>query len=358
MATFRETNRITINAFPDYECILLWSPQPLIQEMVSAGKVAFRYYHESDWRDRQLSKPFAILPDILEHLANITGCFSVNETDGLLVHPKCKIPRKLISKGKVISSKSVDFPDKIVVPNDYEYYISRQTNSYNCVFMVNEEAKIVFAIVRTLLEREKLGGTEAQWKAALQASYKLFPDFGPLFNGFTMPLGIKQYCIVNGLEEIDEMLLSGMFPKDRVISEAEVPTGKDEPTVDMLYSVYNMLKSPDEQIKLTAVNMLAQSYFYNVKHLVGWILRNHHKFVLSCRSRSTSIAWLYDNCVVSKHETLQLPSYYEKSVAQKLITRISNDAILWDPNGKAIYGLSADMSDPKFRELVGKASMS
>lgn len=352
---YKNSNKIMIDAYPDYECYALWANLPPTQEYFDRNELKFSYYHEGTYRPRNFNFPFALLDKDAADGINTVGCYSVSDDDRMLIHPKCRIPRKLISKGKVINEKSVETPNKIVVPSNYQRYLNQQTMRFHAVLMVNESAKIVLAVFRTLGINDTLGGTEAQWKCALRGSSKIYPDFGVYVNGFTMPLGVKQYALMSNLCEMDKLLLSEMFPKSHIISETDVPTGKDEPTADMLYSVYNMLKSPDEQIKITAVNMLAQSRFREVRHLVGWVLRRHERFVRMCRSKSTSVAWLYDNCVVSRHEQLALTTCHERELARAFVTKLTDNQVLWSPDGKPIYGLSANLSDASLRELLGKA---
>lgn len=351
----RFESKIEIEEFIDYDCFLLSANKALVQENFNSRTTWFKYYVDQ-YRYNGLNATFSMMPDFTAMTIDVSHCFNVFDNDRLLVHPGCTIPRKLISKGTVINDKSIEAPNKFVIPDRYKDYLYAACgNRYPVIFMVNEAIKTVFAVVPGTLKQPNIGGSFEQWKETLKRSSQLAAEYGHYLDEFEMPFGNKLHLIVGNALDIDKFLLNGGIPKHLVISENDVPTGSEEPNADLLAAAYNMLKSPDNQIVETALNMLAQSRFMRVRRLVGWILAPYCRKVRSYKNRSTSVAWLYLHCIEKLSPSLMFPSDEEKKLAQEFVTKITNNEVLWTETGSPVYGVGANLSDASLRELISKA---
>ena len=348
----KRASRFTLEEFPGYTCYM-FSPASykvdFRQQSFDAGNVNIKFGRR--YMFYCLDKECCILPNTVNNVGKY-GSGMVFKDDTLLIHPDSKIPRTLVSKGKVFSERGTDIPTKIVVPDNYpQCVIDKKKHETHILLFVNDDAKLVFA-VESYTSESSIGGSLAQWKSAFYASSEVFENFSEFVDGFTMPYGTRLYTIVEGLTELDKAIIWKRIPYQYLVHESNIVTGEDEPTVDMLYSVYMMLQSPDDQIVETAFNMLARSKFLPVKYIIKWLLNRDSRARYYC-NKSTAFKWMYSQCC-NWTSALFLPDAMHKKVAKGLIQRITNMGIDFDESGTMKVNDSKWLQQDNIRLLASK----
>lgn len=340
MATSQDYSRVSLNDFPGYDayCITHLDGTYGLRS-INNDPILFRYYcryHRYPWlNDHHGLIKEANCPSI------ICGTSTVSESDCLIIHPNCTVPRSLISVGKVLNEKSPETQTKLVVPCDYTTTLS----GVWVVPIVNHDAKIVFLVV-TDIDEGDMRGTEIDWLNALPKSPELANSFPQdVLCSFTMPYG-KSVFMFGNFNEIDIALLNGLIHSDMVVCENRLTTGTKPLTVDVLYSCYKMLNSSDNQIVESACNMLARNRFSDVDALVGWILRTYKRKIGYYRNKSTAFRWLWSMCL----NQYMIPSHM-KQTGKELVLKITNNEIYWDSNTMVVTKASW-FDDSSIRALV------
>jgi hypothetical protein len=322
MSTRQGYNKTWLSDFPEYTAYYIvendgeWG---LSKNKQITNQIFFRYYCKYGRYQSMAYSHNLLLKKNIPFFVSST-C-EVTESDRLLIHPDCSVPRTLISVGKVLSDKSPDTPTKLVIPYNY----MNNLNGIQCVLMVNHDAKLVFIIV-TRVDEVGLGWTEQEWLNGLLISPELTADFShDELSGMTMPYG-KSVFLLSNFDDYDSVIAQAMIPQDMIITETKLITGEDPLTVDILYSCYKMLDSSDNQIVESACNMLARNRFNHVKTIVRWLLRTYKSKISYYRSKSTAFRWLWFMCI----NCYKLSTPDIKAMAKELIIKITNNGIHWD----------------------------
>lgn len=324
MSTRQEYNKTWLSDFPEYTAYYIvendgeWG---LSKHKQKTNPIFFRYYCKYYRYPSMVHSHSLLLKKNIPFFVSSTG--EVTESDRLLIHPDCSVPRTLISVGKVLNDKSPDTPTKLVIPYNY----IGNMNGTPCVLMVNHDAKLVFIIV-TKVDEGGLGWTEQEWLDGLLISPELTADFSrDELTGMTMPYGKSVFLLAN-LTDYDTAIAQALIPQDMIVAETKLITGEDPLTVDILYSCYKMLDSSDNQIVESACNMLARNRFIHVEPIVGWLLRTYRSKISYYRSKSTAFRWLWFMCINS----YKLSTPDAKAMAKELIIKVTNNGIHWDGN--------------------------
>jgi len=351
--TIQEKNKINISQFPDYNCYVLQVTVHPTQENFDKNACGLQYY--ANFRSWLLNcSEYSILPRDYFSPAK----YRIDDNDLMLFHPSCRIPKKLIIKGKVITDKSPEVPNCVVTPLDYysNYLYNKPSMACN-IITVNYQERIVLVLHYYLTTNEQLGGTPRQWLDLIKNPINtehVKQDFGAIADGFVLYDGTRPQHLIGNLNDIDVALLSGMMPSKCVISESEIETGAEPITLDTLYSVYMMLKSPDDQVLETAFNWLANSRFMAVKNIIWWLLFPVKAKARSYKKHSTAFAWLYEVCR-NRYSNLRLTQYKETDVARELIRKITNNGIDFQSDGSMIINNSSFLNDAQIRTLAQAA---
>lgn len=316
----KENNRVEIADFEDYKWYLISFECPIpSEEDFNNGNVRFEFEYGFP---NHMDKLKIIRRTYISK--NIAGCYSTGSDDVLLVHPGCSIPRSLITYSKVYNEKSPEVPTKIVIPTNFPKIRWGRSS----ILFMNDSAKIGFL---ANVYGNNVNGTVQQVKESLLKSMDIVSKFGQeIIEGMELPFGTEVFGSTRAslFTDIDLALIYGMFPKSIVVREENVMVGSEPVTVDLLYSCYKMLQSPDRQIRETALNMLARSKFNNWKPLIAWVLGSSAYDVHYYGSRSTAFRWLRDRCGYSTNPRFTLEA--QKAAARELLTRITDGDLYWD----------------------------
>lgn len=344
-------NKTKLTAFPGYTCYLLDVKGCFRPTQGSFDKDEVRVSWLWTWSNPYYTGTGTVIPKGSMN-CQLSTCVCIKPEDNIIIHPSINVPKKLISCGTPINDKSTNVATKIVIPQDFWVYArSKYRSMVNVVILINESCKTVFAIDAYVYGSEKIGGTEPQWIRAMAKDPDLYQDFGTELYGFKMPYGTKEFSIFYNMSDIDIAIASGMLPKDVVVHETHIETGTEPVTVDLLYSVYMMLESPDTQIVETAYNMLAQSKFNERKELIRWILKPYRRNASAYKSKSTAFRWLYDSCDCYNRCVTTL-CYSNQKMAKELINRITKGDIHWDDEDNMISANPKWFADSHLRELI------
>lgn len=348
----KRCSTITLEEFPGYTCYL-FAPisfnTDFRQEFFDKRSVSLKY--ANNYMSAMNTSECCVIPNRLTTISKFGpgACYS---NDILLIHPKSGIPRTLTSFGTVYNERGTSTPTKIVVPDNYPNCMLRNWAHDSCMLLfVNDDAKLVFAVTSYTTE-SAIGGSLSQWKSAFYDSPEIFSDFSEFIDGFTMPFGTKLFTIICGLSDLDKALIWGTIPSECIIHEYNIPVGIEPLTVDMLYSAYTMMQSPDNQIVETAFNMLARSKYAPLKYLIKWLL-NRNSAAMRYRNKSTAFKWMYSQCCENTGALL-LPNEHYKKVATELIRKITNNGIDFDPDGTMKVNEPKWLQDDKIRSLASK----
>mgnify|MGYP003300845596 CR=1 FL=1 len=351
MSEIAETNKKLLNSYPDYKCYALEvkGNGRATQGNFDQNKVSISWLWSFDyhWYDGVgVLIPTEVSLSVIPH-------GTIGQDDHLLIHPDVKVPKKLISCGTPINDKSTDLPSKLVIPEDFPSYLLNKYRALSdVVLLVNEDAKIVFFVHCYVWLNETIGGNPHQWVNTLVKEPSLYREFGEELRNFTMPYGVQRFTAFFKMTELDAAITSGMIPKEVLVAADDVQTGSEPLTVDMLYSTYMMLQSPDDQIVETAFNLLAQSKFGLNKAVIKWLLKPYRRTARCYKSKSTAFAWLYNRCQCYNNSTIVFNNYQNTVLAKDLIRRITNRGIDWNPEGVLVVNNSDWLNDNHLRELI------
>lgn len=352
MTPAAENNKLDLSAYPDYNCFALdvkGNYRPT-QDRFDNGKVSIAWMWS--WKNPWYSGTGTVIPKGSMH-HQLSTCLRIEQKDNLVIHPSVCVPKKLISRGTPINDKSVDVPTKMVIPQDFWTYAH---NKYRCltnaVILVNETTKTVFVVDAYVYSSEKVGGTEQQWVLSIAKNTQLYQEFGDALLDFKMPYGTKEFSIFFKMSELDAAIASGMLPKNVVAYDTDLETGTEPVTIDLLYSVYMMLESPDNQIVETAYNMLAQSKFNGRKELIRWILEPYRRNASAYRSRSTAFRWLYDSCECYSRSSTTINGYDNRKMAKELLNKITKGDIYWNNDDNMVTADPKWLADSHLRDLI------
>lgn len=348
----KSASKFTLEEFPGYTCYLFQPDNYRVtfqQSAFDGRNVKLRYGHKY-WFYAYQSE-CCILPSKFTTVSRYSSGV-VFDDDVLLVHPDSKIPRTIISKGTVFNERGASVPSKIVIPDNYPNCLfNKHKYNGNVLLFVNHDAKLVF-VVESYTSESSIGGSLQQWKSAFYDSPDIFESFSEFVDGFTMPYGVKLFMIAEGLTALDKALIWNMIPELCTVHELNVTTGDEELTVDMLYSAYMMLQSPDDQIVETAFNMLARSKFLPVKYVIRWLLKGNRQ-ALYYRQKSTAFKWLYSQCC-EHTSSLFLPDDTHKNTARELVRRITGGGIDYTEQGNMTVNDPKWLQDDRVRLLASK----
>lgn len=349
MTELKNRNRIKITEFPDYECYLLRCKNGVTpsQQSFDNFKVGLEYYTDCGSYKNDVGSI------ITTQNTFVAEKFFTSDSDCYVFHPNCKIPRSLISKGKVITDKSPEVPNTIVVPKNYPYGTTEYPIMEKAILLINDEAKILFIVGCYAYGGDVIGGKLHQWLAALKTT-QLIEDFGNSLVGFRLLYDVAPVKLYLDLTELDRALLQRLIPEKIIIDESNLETGTEELTDDTLYSCYMMLNSPDDQIVETAFNLLARSKFKSCKNIIGWMLNEVRNKAVHYKSKSTAFRWMFNCCDKGRYGKFQ-PWSEERAIARRLAERITNGGIEYDDEGRLIVHNTDCIKDAHFREFVSKA---
>lgn len=348
----KKFSAFTLEEFPGYTCYIFDPVRygiSLRQEDFDKGAVSFKY--GINYESGAFYKECSIIPNNVKSITPYGSAVNTKD-DVLLIHPDSSVPRTLITKGKVYNERSPFVPTKVVVPNNYpQCVLSKSRSEPGVLFMINDSAKLLFALSSYTVE-SAIGGSLGQWREALRNSSDISASFNEYIDGFTMPFGTRLFTVIQELTDLDKVLIYGTLPDSVILHEDNLCVGSDEPTVDMLYSAYMMLQSPDSQIVETAFNMLARSKFKPVKYIIRWLLHKN-KDAKEYRNKSIAFKWMYTQCC-NRTSSMFLPDETHKGMAMDLIRKITNNGIDFDQNGTMKVNESKWLQDDKIRLLASK----
>lgn len=348
----KKCSQFTLEEFPGYTCYIF---EPVTystdfrQESFDRRSVSLKY--GINFGSRAFYKECCVIPNKLTAITPYGPGVNFKD-DVLLIHPDSGVPRSLITKGTVYNERGTSTPTKVVVPSNYpQCILSKSRKEPSVLFMVNDNAKLVFAI-SSYTSESLIGGSLMQWKAALWDSPDVFESFNEYIDGFTMPFGTRLFTVIQGISDLDKVLMWNMIPDWCILHEDNLCIGSDEPTVDMLYSAYMMLQSPDSQIVETAFNMLARSKFQSVRYIIRWLLRGNQR-ARWYRNKSTTFKWMYTQCC-DRTSSMFLPNEVHKKTAVELVRKITNNGIDFDQDGTMKVNDPKWLQDDKIRLLASK----
>lgn len=348
----KKCSQFTLEEFPGYTCYMfdpLNFSIDLRQESFDRRSVSFKW--GINYGSRAFYKECCVIPNKINTISPFGPGVNFDD-DVLLIHSDSGVPRSLITKGTVYNERGTSVPTKVVVPDNYPHCVlSKSRYESGIVFMVNDSAKLVFALSSYTTE-SAIGGSLMQWKAALWDSPDIFENFNEYIDGFTMPFGTRLFSVIQGLSDLDKALIWNMIPDHLILHENNLCIGSEEPTVDMLYSAYMMMQSPDNQIVETAFNMLARSKFISVKYIIRWLVRGN-QLARWYRNKSTAFKWLYTQCC-DRTSSMFLPNEIHKKTAIELIRRITSNGIDFDQDGTMKVNDPKWLQDDKIRLLASK----
>lgn len=355
MTPAAEYNKLNLSAYPDYNCFALdvkGNYRPT-QDRFDNGviSISWMWSWSNPW-NLWYSGTGIVVPKGSMH-SQLSTCLHIEQKDNLVIHPSVCVPKKLISRGTPINDKSVDVPTKIVIPQNFWPYVHNKYHSItNAVILVNEVIKTVFIVDAYVYGSEKVGGTEQQWVLSIVKNTQLYKEFGDALLDFKMPYGTKEFSVFFNMSGLDATIASGMLPKNVVAYDIDLETGIEPITVDLLYSVYMMLESPDNQIVETAYNMLAQSKFNERKELIRWILKPYRRNASAYRNKSTAFRWLYDSCECYSRSSTTINAYDNRKMAKELLNKITKGDIYWDNDNNMVTADPKWLEDPHLLDLI------
>ena len=330
MQNYPSKSRVKLDIFPDYTCCFYHSSLNFSKEMydVCVTPTIVVYNQYGGWDD----KLYRLIP---EERLNSSGLRirargTLEEGDRLLLHPKCDIPALSISsKYKVISSRSDTVANKIVVP----YRRPQPWNTIGgCIIpFINHKDKVILLVgMGRWFTETDLTPTEAEIFLSMSRIDISVGGFKALDQE-----KLKMYRLTD-MDAISYALMSGMIPRDKVISDMDVPVKGDPITKELIYNAYKLLNSSDNQLRETACMTLAQHNCKGYEELIGWLLWVYRKQLYGLKARNAAFRWLTICCDEYYVRQGQFYQYKSNEAAKWFVEQLTGGKIHWNEDGAMV----------------------
>lgn len=345
--TREERSRVNIIGYEDYTCHIL-SPISYNNTTATITAAAFQQdairfayspYYCGSYNNS--GRTVCLIPYDAQYKAIVPKCYTTEPDDRLMFHPRSKFPRSMLSNAKVYTERSPELATLLVVPFDYPNVLYGANIWFDgpVIGLISDKYKRIL-MVRSSTYGQTQGKNICEWRRALSNSTDITSEIGTDFSDYEFMDNMDEYTMVEGLSELDFALLTGMIPKEKMISDISLKAGTKKLDVDGLVSVYSMLESCDEHLRDTAFQLLAQSDISGLRGIVYWLLKPYKRDAYPYKQRSSAFAWVMETCF--RTNSLNFFGFNEKETAKKMFEKITKGDVCWDEAGQVV------VKDPKW----------
>lgn len=346
-----EKSKFNLADFPYYTCVLYSVYNTPTKERITKGEVRIAPKYNGE---RISSKTYRIGPNFR------SGSIWMNaprgklkEGDRLAFHPNCDIPISAVKKYETVSARSKEMPTKLVIPmrggNLWGIKSAYRILASNVILFKSEVHKGIVAINLGFFTNNPTS-----------PDYLTKEDFVRMFRnslGHMYPVDYFELVddgepcsILSNISDLDYAILTRTIPQDMLISEKSVPINDKPITPEIIMSCYNLLRSPDQEVREAAMLTIAQHDIRPWQSLVWWLLNTFWDSIYYFKSRNSCFRWV---CLLCEPECNYKSFSFEETLeARKFVEKLTEGNVYWnDPDNVVIVDRSSLKSKPGVQKL-------